>query len=139
MTSIPAGTITGLVMSVTTSYLITGRLFHRYQAKTPGTWRAESWRQHLVAMLLYAIAGASLGWLFALWGAPSVDGALFKLCAAVWILLVAFILMQALYVNWHPGFVVGLAVEWAVFVAGVLLACALLSSPRGLDGGGVGY
>jgi hypothetical protein len=128
MTSITVGTITGLVMSVTTGYLITGRLFHRYQTKTPGTWRAENWRQHLVATLLYAIAGATLGWLFALLGAPPVGGALFKLCAAVWALLAAFILMQALYVNWHPGFVVGLAVEWAVFVAGVLLACALLGT-----------
>jgi hypothetical protein len=126
MTSIPVGAITGLVMSVTTSYLITGRLFHRYQAKTPGTWRAETWHQHFLAMLLYAIAGASLGWLFTLSGAPSVDGALFKLCVAVWILVAACILMQALYVNWHPGFAIGLAVDWAVFVAGVLLACALL-------------
>jgi hypothetical protein len=126
MTAIPVGAITGLVLSVTTSYLITGRLFHRYQAKTPGTWRAETWRQHLLAMLLYAIAGAGLGWLFALSGAPSVDGALFKLYAALWILVAACILMQALYVNWHPGFAIGLVVDWAVFIAGVLLACALL-------------
>jgi hypothetical protein len=125
MTSIPVGAITGLVMSVTTSYLITGRLFHRYQAKTPGTWRAETWRQHLLAMLFYAIAGASIGWLFTLSGTSSVDGALFKLWAAVWILVAACIVMQALYVNWHPAFVLGLAVDWAVFVAGVLFACAL--------------
>jgi hypothetical protein len=128
MTSIPVGAITGLVMSVTTSYFITGRLFHRYQAKTPGTWRAESWRQHLLAMLLYVITGASLGWLFALSGAPAEDGALFKLWVAVWILIAAGILMQTLYVNWHPGFAIGLAIEWAVFVAGVLLACALLAT-----------
>jgi hypothetical protein len=126
MTSIPVGAITGLVLSVTTSYLITGRLFHRFQARTPGTWRAESWRQHLLAMLLYALAGASRGWLFALSGAPTVDGALFKLWAAVWIVVAAGILMQTLYVNWHPGFAIGLALDWAVFVAGVLLACALL-------------
>jgi hypothetical protein len=126
MTSIPVGAITGLVLSVTTSYLITGRLFHRFQARTPGTWRAESWRRHLLAMLLYTIAGASLGWLFALAGAPAVDGALFRLCAAVWIVVAALILMQALYVNWHPGFALGLALDWAVFVTGVLLACALL-------------
>jgi hypothetical protein len=125
MTSIPVGAITGLVMSSTTSYLITGRLFHPYQAKTPATWRAETWRQHVLAMLLHVIAGAGLGWLFAISGAPSVDGALFKLCAAVWILVAPCILMQALYVNWHPGFALGLVIDWAMFVAGVLLACAI--------------
>ena len=130
MTSIPVGAVTGLVLSVTTSYLITGRLFHRYQAKTPGTWRAETWRQHLLAMVLYVIAGASLGWLFTLSGAPSVNGALLKLYAAVWILVAACILMQALYVNWHPGVAIGLAIEWAVFVGGVLLVCDVAGAGR---------
>jgi len=98
-----------LVMSVTTSDLVTGRLFHHYQAKTLGTWRVETWRQHLLAMLLYAIAGASLGWLFALSGAPAADGALFRLYAALLLLVAACILMQALDVNWHPGFAIGMS------------------------------
>jgi hypothetical protein len=40
----------------------------------------------------------------------------------------ACILIQALYVNWHAGFVVGLVLDWTVFIAGVLLACAALSA-----------
>jgi predicted flavoprotein YhiN len=32
--------------------------------------------------------------------------------------------MHALYVNWHAGFVIGILIDWAVFVGGVLLACA---------------
>jgi hypothetical protein len=51
MAPIPLGAIAGLILSSTTSFLITGRLFHRYQKKTPSTWRTESWRQHLFAML----------------------------------------------------------------------------------------
>jgi membrane-bound ClpP family serine protease len=128
MAPIPLGAIAGLVLSSTTSFLITGRLFHPYQKKTPSTWRAESWRQHLFAMLLQAIAGAGLGCLFALAGAPPVGVKLFVLGAGVWIVLAACILILALYVNWARGFVVGLVLDWTVFIAGVLLACAWFSA-----------
>jgi hypothetical protein len=127
MAPIPLGAIAGLVLSLTTSFLITGRLFHPYQKKTPSTWRAESWRQHLIAMLLQTIAGAGLGGLFAVCGAPPLGIRLFELGAAVWMVLTACILIQALYVNWHLGFVVGLDLDWTVFIAGVLLICAWLS------------
>jgi hypothetical protein len=128
MAPIPLGAIAGLILSSTTSFLITGRLFHPYQKKTPSTWRAESWRQHLFAMLLQAIAGAGLGWLFAVSGAPPVGIQLFELGAAVWMVLAASILIQALYVNWDRGFVIGLVIDWTVFIAGVLLVCAWLSA-----------
>ena len=128
MAPVPLGAIAGLILSSTTSYLITGRLFHPYQKKTPSTWRAESWRQHLLAMLMQAIGGAGLGALFALGGAPPVSLRLFELGAAVWIVLTTCILIQALYVNWHAGFVVGLVLDWTVFIAGVLLACTCFSA-----------
>jgi hypothetical protein len=128
MAPVPLGAIAGLILSSTTSFLITGRLFHRYQAKTPSTWRTESWRQHLFAVLLQTIAGAGLGGLFAVGGAPPVGIRLFDLGAAVWMVLTACILIQALYVNWDRGFVIGLIIDWTVFIAGVLLACAWLSA-----------
>ena len=127
MAPIPIGAISGLVLSATTSFLITGRLFHSYQKKTAATWRPESWRQHLFAMLLQSMAGAGIGWLFSAAGAPALGFALFELGLGVWIVLVACILIQALYVNWHAGFVVGLVLDWTVFVAGVSLACAYFS------------
>ena len=41
-----AGAIAGIVANAT-GYVITGRLFHPYQAKTPNTWRAtESWTHY---------------------------------------------------------------------------------------------
>ena len=61
-------------------------------------------------------------------GAPPIGIRLFDLGAAAWMVLAACILIQALYVNWHRGFVVGLLVDWTVFIAGVLLACAWLSA-----------
>jgi hypothetical protein len=128
MAPIPLGAIAGLVLSSTTSFLITGRLFHPYQKKTPSTWRTESWRQHLFAMLLQTMAGVGLGCLFAVGGAPPLGIKLFEMGAAVWIVLAACILIQALYVNWDRGFVVGLIIDWTVFIAGVLLVCGWLSA-----------
>jgi hypothetical protein len=128
MIPIQIGAISGLVLSVTASFLITGRLFHPYQKRTPGTWRAESWRSHAFAMLLQTIAGTGVGWIFALVGAPSVGLRLFEVAAAVWMVVIACILIQALYVNWHAGFVLGLVLDWSVFVAGVLLACAYFAN-----------
>jgi hypothetical protein len=128
MGPIPLGAIAGLILSATTSFLITGRLFHRYQKNTPSTWRSESWRQHLFAVGLQTLAGAGLGALFTLGGAPAIGMRLFDLGAAVWMVLAACILIQALYVNWHRGFVVGLLIDWTVFIAGVLLACACFSA-----------
>jgi hypothetical protein len=128
MTPIAVGAISGLLLSATSSYLITARLFHAYQARTPATWRKESWRQHGLAMIMQMIAGASFGWLFAIAGAPPVGPALFELIAAVWIGIGACILVQALYVNWHAGFVVGLLLDWGIFVIGVFLACAFVGA-----------
>jgi hypothetical protein len=128
MAPIPIGALSGLILSASTSFLITGRIFHPYQKLTAATWRPESWRQHVCAMLLQTVAGAGIGWLFSAAGAPTVGFALFELGLGVWMLLVACILIQALYVNWHAGFVVGLVLDWTVFIAGVLLACTALSA-----------
>jgi ABC-type branched-subunit amino acid transport system permease subunit len=124
MSIILIGALTGLLLSGTSSFLITGRLFHAYQARTPGTWRPESWRQHALAMLMQAIAGAGLAWLFGIAGTPSFGSALFELIAVVWIVIACCVLIQAIYVNWHRGFVVGQLLDWAVFVTGIMLACA---------------
>jgi hypothetical protein len=124
MGTVSVGAISGLLLGATTSFLITGRLFHPFQAKTPATWRPESWRQHVLALLLHMIAGASLGLLFMLSGSPSFDWTLAKLMAAAWAAIASCLLMHALYVNWHAGFVIGILIDWAVFVGGVLLACA---------------
>jgi len=129
MTPISVGAVSGLVLGATTSFLITGWLFHPFQAKTSATWRAESWRQHVLALLLHLITGVGLGWLFTLAGAPPIGSTLLELMAAVWIVIASCLLIHALYVNWHPGFVVGLVLDWAVFIVGVLMACAWFSTP----------
>ena len=124
MSPVSIGAVSGLVLGATTSFLITGRLFHSFQTRTPATWRPESWRQHFLALLIQLVAGAALGWLYALSGAPSISLSLLELAAAIWLVVACCLLIHALYVNWHPGFVVGMLIDWAVFAFAVLLACA---------------
>jgi len=124
MSPVLVGAISGVVLGATTSFLITGRLFHPFQAKTPATWRPESWRQHVLALLIHLVAGVGLGWLYTLAGAPPLGSSLFELAAAVWLVVASCLLIHALYVNWHPGFVLGIVIDWAVFVFAVLTACA---------------
>ena len=60
-----AGAIAGLVANIT-GYLITGMLFHRYQARTPGTWRAsESWAHYMVSMAIRIFACIAIGLVYA--------------------------------------------------------------------------
>jgi hypothetical protein len=122
------GAIAGAACSVSTSYLITGRIFHRYQAATPQTWRRESGRQHGAAIALQALAGAAIGWLFTLAGSPEAGPKPCELGLGIWLIAAAILLIQAIYVRWHPAFVLGLLLDWFVFVAGVLAACNWLSS-----------
>jgi hypothetical protein len=122
------GAIAGAVLSATTSYLVTGRLFHRYQISTPGTWREETWWHHAVAMALQAVAGAAVGGVFVAAGAPPFGMRLVELGGVVWGLIAAVVLVQAVYVRWHRGFVAGLLVDWALIVVGVSGACAWSSA-----------
>ena len=50
------GLIAGII-SVFTSWLWMGMIFHRFQKQTPETWRAEGLRSYLGASLLHVWAG----------------------------------------------------------------------------------
>ncbi|MBV8143710.1 MAG: hypothetical protein JO184_01795 [Gammaproteobacteria bacterium] len=127
-----AGVIAGLVANVT-GYLITGRIFHSYQAKTPGTWRAtESWTHYQYAMLLRIAACVGISFVYALLGASLAHGsnALSRgICfgAMLWaITILPFLLETALFVNWHRGFVAGLLLDWLVVCVLASVAAAIV-------------
>jgi hypothetical protein len=116
-----AGAIAGVVANVT-GYVITGRLFHRYQAMTPNTWRAtESWTHYLYAAAVRISASIALGFLYATVVAaspvfglePISRGAGFG--SILWaVTILPVVLEVALFVNWHRHFVVGLLLDWLV-------------------------
>ena len=130
MQAFVAGALAGVVLSATTSYLVTGRLFHRFQAKTPDTWRSESWHRHAMAMLGQAVAGMMMGAVFVAAGSPGIGSGLIPLAVGVWGTLAAFVLVMAIYVRWHFGFVLGLILDWLLFVFGVFgVVHGLLGAP----------
>lgn len=124
MPAILIGALTGTLLSMTAGYAITGWMFHRFQLETPQTWRRETWRQHTFAMALYAIAGVAIAAVFVLAGAPHIGPKLGTLLAGVAGAIACCLLIQALYVRYHPMVVIGFILEWTVLVSGVMLACA---------------
>lgn len=119
------GTLAGVMLVMTSGWLITGFLCHRFQKATPLTWRAENWHQHALAVVWSAIGGGAMGWLDARvsWGHASLLGAL-GFAGLVWTAVGGpAIATMATYVNLHRIVVAGLLVEWLLFAAGVSLAC----------------
>jgi hypothetical protein len=128
-----AGAIAGVLTNFT-GYAITGRIFHRFQALTPHTWRKpESWMHYLTSAgvrilacigiaLLYDAVGFAARDLFA---GEIANGAAFGFL--IWACGAAPVILEtALFVNWHRGFVVGLLLDWLVLsvVAGVVASLA---------------
>jgi hypothetical protein len=119
--------LAGGVVSVVTSWLLVGVIFHRFQARPPATWRpVEGGAQYAMSSGLTILAALLIASAFSLTGAVAlghgswiVAGLAFG--ALVWgALAVPIILDVALYVNLHRGFVVGLLLNWLV----VCLICA---------------
>ena len=116
---IAAGIIAGILSNIT-GYLITGRLFHRYQARTPNTWRAsESWTHYLYSAVVRLLSCLAIAFLYDVFGASAPvllggvisSGATFGGC--LWAATAAPVILEvALFVNWHRGFVVGLLLDW---------------------------
>jgi hypothetical protein len=126
---IAAGLIAGVLANLS-GYLITGRLFHGFQARTPNTWRAtESWPHYLCSsglrlfcclaiILLLDAFGAMVPTVFA---STLLGGAAFGAC--LWAAIATpLILEAALFVNWHRGFVIGLLLDWLALcvIAGMI-------------------
>lgn len=117
----------GVVISAT----VTGWLFHRFQARTPGTWRpAEGPLQYAAASALTFVAAASVVALFSLGGDRLLVGDSWLLRGTAfgmmcWAALIAPVLLSlALFVNWHRGFLVGLLIDWLLVMtaAGAIAA-----------------
>ncbi len=114
---VAAGAVAGVV-SVLTSWAITGGLFHRYQRLTPDTWRQEGPSSYALSSALNIVECIGIGLLFALsTGFPAgrslgwaPRGLLFgMLCWGA--LVLPPTLIQSIYVRLHRGVVIGTLVD----------------------------
>ena len=129
-----AGASAGIAANAT-GYLITGRLFHRYQSRTPATWRAgESWAHYQYAAAIRIIACIGIAICYGAVQLPPAlgtnalaTGLLFGLI--LWAITVLPVVLEAsLFVNWHRGFVIGLLLDW-------LVVCVLASGSAAVASG----
>jgi hypothetical protein len=131
-----AGAIAGVLSNVT-GYLITGRLFHPYQGRTPNTWRiTESWVHYLHAAAARIVACIAIGFLYAALGRaaptfaedPIARGVSFGVI--VWAVTILPLIHEVTqFVNWHRGFAVGLLLDWlVVYVLASVSAAVVLGA-----------
>ena len=112
------GLIAG-VLSVFTSWLWMGVIFHPYQRETPGTWRPEGPRSYIGASLLHVFAAIGIACLFTLMVRFNVAvfaigfrGVLyFAVC--IWgVLALPILLESALFIRLHRLVVLGQLLDW---------------------------
>ena len=127
------GAIAGIV-SIFTSWLWMGVVFHRFQRLTPNTWRPENSRSYALSSVitfLSCIAIATFFLLVARMGgvfAGGLIGAL-RFAAVAWMALSApLIVTGAVFINLHPWFVVGRVVN---ALTTSILACVITAWRRG--------
>jgi hypothetical protein len=121
------GAIAG-VISVFTSWLWMGVIFHRFQARTPDTWRPEGNRSYALSSAIHFLACIVIATLFVLVVrsqagvfADGIHGAL-RFAAVIWLAIAApFAIEAAIFINLHPWVVVGQVLDW---LTTSMLACA---------------
>ena len=123
------GLIAG-VISVFTSWLWMGVIFHRYQRETPETWRPESSRNYIAASLLHILAAIGIACLFTLvvrfkvgiFAVEFQGSFYFAIC--IWGALALPILLEsAIFVRLHRLVVLGRLLDW---LTTSVLACTII-------------
>ena len=112
------GLIAG-VLSIFTSWLWMGLVFHRFQAETPETWRPEDKRSYAFSILIHLLASIAIATLLVLVAHPADSpfsrglehGLAFGFVA--WGAIAAPILVgAAVYIRLHPLVVLGQLLDW---------------------------
>jgi hypothetical protein len=112
------GLIAG-VLSVFTSWLWMGAIFHRFQKLTPQTWRLETARSHALSSVLHVLAAIGIAVLFTTVTGDQHPhffagmGGGIRFALACWcVFALPIVLGDAIYINLHPLVVVGQLLDW---------------------------
>ncbi|HEY2800200.1 MAG TPA: hypothetical protein VGI85_06375 [Chthoniobacterales bacterium] len=122
------GAVAGLIC-IFTSWLWMGLIFHRYQARTPESWRRENNLSYGLSSAIHIFACIVAAVLFRL---VVADGNLFfgagvlgalRFGALLWMAMAAPLAIDAgVFVRLHPWVVVGQLIDW---LTTSLLACVV--------------
>lgn len=112
------GLIAG-VLSIFTSWLWMGSIFHRFQKLTPQTWRRETAQSHAFSSALHILAAIGIALLFTIvasdqssFFSAGIGGGL-QFALACWgVFALPIVLGAAIYINLHPLVVVGQLLDW---------------------------
>lgn len=121
------GAIAGL-LTIFTSWLWMGVVFHRYQKRTPTTWRPENNGSYTLSVAIHFLACMALATLFLLVtrtpgsAFAGVHGA-FHFAALSWLAIAASLAIDAaVFINLHLWVVVGQVLDW---LTTSVLACTI--------------
>jgi hypothetical protein len=107
------------VVSIFTSWLWMGCVFHRFQKLTPTTWRPETGLSHALSIALHLLAAWGVATLFV--SVAGDQGASFvmgveggiRFAFACWgVFALPVVLGAAIYINLHPLVVLGQLLDW---------------------------
>jgi hypothetical protein len=126
--AIVPGAIAG-VLSIFTSWLWMGVIFHRFQRRTPNTWRPEGNANYALSAAIHFLACIAIATFFLLVArthggvfAGGIHGA-FHFAALIWMTIAAPLAINAaVFINLHPWVVVGQILDW---LTTSILACTL--------------
>lgn len=133
MTILLAGLLCSLT-AIVIGWLFSGWLFHRFQSRTPATWKSQTWRRMIVGIavndLLFGFAFAGFFALVGGIGRFNVDdwvrqGLTFGIgcwgAVALPLCLSMLVFMQV-----HRGVIVGMLLDWLASSLAAGLICAFL-------------
>jgi Protein of unknown function (DUF1761) len=122
------GLIAGII-SVFTSWLWMGVIFHRYQRATPEIWRAEGPRNYALSSIVRVLSAIAIAVIYVFIArfhvglfSDGIAGA-FRFGATIWIALAAPVAIEsAIYIRVHSMVVLGQVIDW---LTTSILACVI--------------
>ena|ERR1700676_2053032 len=132
MNTLRAALVPGLisgVISIFTSWLLMGGIFHQYQKETPQTWRPEGAQSYAIASLLHVFTAIAIACLFtlvvrfnvAMFASGFFGSVLFAIC--IWgAIALPIIVESAVFVRIHRLVTVGRLLDT---LTTSLLACVI--------------
>lgn len=132
MNTLRAALVPGLIagiISIFTSWILMGGIFHQYQKETPQTWRPEGARSYTLASLFHVFTAIAIACLFslvvrfnvAIFASGFLGSVLFAIC--IWgAMALPIIVESAVFVRIHRLVTVGRLLD---SLTTALLACVI--------------